>query len=68
MTKTDLLAGPVRWYYVSDLYLAVDDDHSVNQELDQSPSLLEGCPRQALAHSLAEVVNAGGEPGEFLLT
>ena len=41
MTKTDLLAGPVRWNDVADLHLAVGDDHSVDQELHQGPSLLE---------------------------
>ena len=37
MTKTDLLAGPVRWHDVADLDLAVGDDHPVDQELDQRP-------------------------------
>ena len=67
MTKTDLLTGPVRWHHVADLQLAVGDDHAVDQQLNQRPSLLECCLGQALPHPLAEVLNGAGEPGELLL-
>ena len=50
MTKTDLLARPVRRHHVADLHLAVGDDHPVDQELDQGPSLLEGGLGQTLPH------------------
>ena len=68
MTKTDLLAGPVRWYDVADFYLAVGDDHSVDQELHQGPSLLEGRLGQTLPHPLAEVLHGAGQPGELLVS
>src|SRR3712207_7748339 len=48
MTKSDLLAGPVRRHHVADLHLAVGDDHAVDQEFDQGPSLLECGLGQAL--------------------
>src|SRR5215217_200023 len=44
MTKTDLLARPVRRHHVADLDVAVGDDHAVDQEFDQGPPLLEGVP------------------------
>ena len=68
MTKTDLLAGPVRWHDVADLHLAVGDDHSVDQELHQGPSLIEGRLGQTLPHPLAEVLNGAGKPGELLVS
>jgi hypothetical protein len=55
MTKADLLAGPVRWHNVADLQLAVGDDYSVEQELHQGTSLLEGRLGQTLPHPLAEI-------------
>ena len=67
MTKTDLLAGPVRWHHVADLHFAVGDDHSVDQELHQGPSLIEGRLGQTLPHPLAEVLNRAGKPGELLV-
>ena len=42
MTKTDLLARPIRRHHVADLDLAVGHDHPVDQELDQGSPLLEG--------------------------
>jgi hypothetical protein len=42
MTKTDLLARPIRRHHVADLDLAVGNDHPVDQELDQGSPLLEG--------------------------
>ena len=68
MTKTDLLAGPIRWHHVADLHLAVGDDHSVDQELHQGPSLIEGRLGQTLPHPLAEVLNGAGKPGELLVS
>ena len=68
MTKTDLLAGPVRWHDIADLHLAVGDDHSVDQELHQGPSLIEGRLGQTLPHPLAEVLNGAGKPGELLVS
>jgi len=67
MTKADLLAGPVRRHHVADLHRAVGDDHAVDQQLNQRPSLLECRLGQALPHPLAEVLNGAGEPGELLL-
>src|SRR3712207_6181780 len=67
MTKPDLLAGTVRRHRVADLHLAVGDDHAVDQELHQEPSLLECGLGQSLPHPLAEVLEAVGKPGEFLL-
>ncbi len=67
MTKADLLAGPVRRHHVADLHLAVGDDHSVDQELDQGPSLFERRLGQALPHPAAEILDRAGKPGEFLL-
>ena len=68
MTKTDLLAGPVRWHDVADLHFAVGDDHSVDQELHQGPSLLEGRLGQTLPYPLAEVLHGAGQPGELLVS
>ena len=67
MTKADLVAGPVWRHHVADLHLAVGDDHAVEQQLNQRPSLLECRLGQALSHPPAEVLNGAGEPGEFLL-
>jgi hypothetical protein len=66
MTKTDLLAGVVRRHHVADLHLAVGDDHAVDQELHQGPSLLECRLDQALLHPAAEILDAAGEPSELL--
>jgi hypothetical protein len=41
--------------HVADLHLAVGDDHAVDQQLNQRPSLLECRVGQALPHPLAEV-------------
>ena len=67
MTKPDLLAGPVRRHHVTDLDLSVRDDHSVDQELDEGPSLLEGRLGQPLPDPSAEALDGAGEPGELLL-
>ncbi len=67
MTKADLLAGLGGRHHVADLHLAVGDDHAVDQQLNQCPSLLEYRVGQALSHPLAEVLNGAGEPGELLL-
>src|SRR5919206_476741 len=67
MTKTDLLARPVRRHHVADLDLAIGDDHAVDQELDQGPPLLEGGLAQALAHPPAELPDGVGQASEFLL-
>src|SRR5918911_259332 len=67
MTKADLLAGPVRWHHVADLHLAIGDDHSVDQELDEGPSLFECRLGQSLPHPLAEILDGAGEPGELVL-
>src|SRR5579875_429294 len=42
MTKTDLFAVWLRWEDVADLDLVVRNDHAVNEQLDQLPTLLEG--------------------------
>jgi hypothetical protein len=68
MTKTDLLAGPVRWHHVADFHLAIGDDHPVDHELHQGPSLLECRLGQSLPHPLAEVRDGAGEPGALLLS
>src|SRR5215212_4681716 len=68
MPKTDLLAGSVRWHDVAYFHLAVGDDHSVDQELHQSPSLIEDRLGQTLPHPLAEVRNGAGKPGELLVS
>src|SRR4051794_12932252 len=67
MTKTDLLARPVRWHHVANLDLAIGDDHSVDQELDQGSPLLEGGFVQALPHPSAELPDGAGQPRELLL-
>jgi hypothetical protein len=67
VTKTDLLARPVRRHHVANLDLAIGDDHSVDQELDQGPPLLEGGLVQALPHPPAELPDGVGQPRELLL-
>src|SRR5689334_7919788 len=67
MTKTDLLARPVRRHHVSDLDVTIGDDHAVDQELDQGPPLLEGGSVQALPHPSAELPDGVGQAGELLL-
>src|SRR5829696_9886380 len=67
MTKTDLLARPVRRHHVANLDLAIGDDHSVDQELDQGSPLLEGGLVQALPHPPAELPDGGGQPCELLV-
>ena len=68
MTKADLLASPVRWHDVADLHLAVGDDHAVDQELYQGPSLLEGRLGQTLPHPLAEILHGTRQPGQLLVS
>jgi len=67
MTKPDLLAGPVRRHHVADLHRAVGDDHAVDQELHQRPSLLECRLGQSLPNPLTEVLDGAGKPGKLLL-
>src|SRR3954453_4545650 len=67
MTKTGLLARPVRRHHVADLDVAIGDDHPVDQELDQGPPLLEGGLVQALPHPPAELPDGVGQASEFLL-
>src|SRR3712207_8115479 len=62
MTKADLLAGPVRRHHVADLHFAIGDDHPVDQEFDQGPSLLEGRLGQSLPHPPAEVLDGVESP------
>jgi IS6 family transposase len=66
MTKTDLLARPVRRHHVADLDVTIGDDHAVDQELDQGPPLLEGGSVQALPHPPAELPDGVGQASEFL--
>src|SRR5215210_8005975 len=67
ITKPDLLAGPVRRHHVADLHLAIGDDHAVDQEFHQEPSLFECRLSQSLPHPPAEVLDGAGKPGELLL-
>ncbi len=61
MTKSDLLAGPVRWHYVADLDLTIADDHPVDQKFDQGPLLLECGIGQSLPDPTAEILEGAGE-------
>jgi hypothetical protein len=67
MTKPDLLASPVRRHPVADLHLAIGDDHPVDQEFDEGPSLLECRLGQPSPHSPAEIRDGAGEPGKLVL-
>jgi hypothetical protein len=60
MTKTDLLAGPVRRHDVSDLNLAVGHDYPVYEQLNQEPSLLKIGFFQAVADPTAEILDGPG--------
>ena len=66
MTKPDLFAGPVRRHHVANLDLAVGDDHPVDQEFHQGPSLLEGGLGQSLPHPFAELPDRVGQLGKPL--
>jgi hypothetical protein len=52
---------------VTNLDVAVGDDHAVDEKLGQLPSLLEGGGGQAGADSLAECLEPVGDSAEFQL-
>ena len=67
MTKPDFLAGPARRHHVSDLDLAVGDDHPVDQEFHQGSLLLKRRLGQPLFHPPAELFDGTGQSGKLVL-
>jgi SRSO17 transposase len=53
--------------HVADLYVAVGDDHPVDEQLGQQPSLLEGGGGQPGPDGLAECLDPVGDGAEFQL-
>src|SRR5215510_3673935 len=66
MTKTCLLRPWVGRYHVADLDVTVGHNDAINQQLDQLPFLRKRCLAQSVLNTSAEVLNATGQPGEFL--
>src|SRR5215510_1296464 len=66
MTKTCLLRPWVGRHHVADLDVPVGHNDAINQQLDQLPFLRKRCRAQSVLNTSAEVLNATGQPGEFL--
>jgi hypothetical protein len=70
MVFSQLAKGPVRsvgrgWQHVADLDVAAGDDHAVDEQLGQLPSLGEGGGGQPGPDGLAECLDPVGDSGEF---
>ena len=62
MIKSDVLAPGARRQHVADLDLVPRHDHSVDQQFDQLPPLVEGRPLQACRDPLAERLQRRRQP------
>ena len=65
LTKPELRAVPAGWQRVADLHLAVADNHAINQEFDELPTLGEAGRRQPGPHARAEVLDALGNRAQL---
>jgi hypothetical protein len=60
-----MFTGFARGHDVPDLDFSVGDNHAIDQEFYQLPSLLKSSSLQPWPDSLAEVLNRAGQPGQF---
>ena len=68
MTKAHVLALGAGGDDVADLDVPIRHDHSVDQELNQLPLLLECCLGESALDSPTEVVHGCDQPSQLLLT
>jgi hypothetical protein len=67
MTKTDVLAGRASRDHISDFDIAVCDDYSVDEQLDQFSFLLKTGVFQTRLDAAAEVFDRGDQAHQLVL-
>jgi hypothetical protein len=66
MTKPCLLRSWVGRHHRANFDVAIRDNDTINQQLDQLPFLRKRRRAQSVPHPSAEVLDATSQPGEFL--
>ena len=63
MTKTRLLRSRVGRHYIANFDVAIRDNDTIDQQLDELPFLRKRCRGQAVLNTVAELLDVPGQSG-----